>query len=178
MQEIENNEQHVIKYNVNLLQWYFKKNKKVLEEKEKEYIFSLMSYSFLEDHYCFMRILLYIANTRKTDEQEITYKIIIHFLCIMFPDIVMANIDMFLNLGKKDDVIYFLQCSNMSAMILKYVNHKAKQDDDFKILLTGELIKKNQSVFIKYKPKFKSKLVWTVFLNQLLDDPILNGITL
>lgn len=173
-----NEHKHTIAYNVDLMKWYFTKNKNIISDDEKDKVFHLMSYAFLEDHYCFMRLMLYIANTRKTDEQEISYKIMIHFLSILFPDITLANIDMFLTLGKKDDVLYFLQCANISANVLRYINHKAKTDSDFKILLNGKMIKKKIERKIKYKPDFKSNTTWNDFMFNLLDDPIFNGVTL
>ena len=171
-------EQHIIKYNVLLLKWYFKKNKNILDEKEKEYIFNLMTYSFLEDSYCFMRIMLYIAHTRNNDEKEIAYKIMVHFLGTMFPEIVLANLDMFVKLGKKNDVLYFVQIPSISQRVGKWIKHIAKSEPIFNNLLNGKLINEPRELNIYYQPKWNNKNKWTILINKILDETLFNGITL
>lgn len=167
-----------IKYNMLLLKWYFLKNKNIISDQEKEKSFAYMTYAIAEDPYCFMRILLYIANTRKTDEQELTYKILIHFLGTMFADATMANLDLILSLGKKDDIIYFLQCPNIAKRISTFINHKSKEDPDYLILIDGKLINKKIERKVYYKPKFSKNSKWDLFLYKILDEPNFNGITL
>lgn len=165
-------------YNVELLKWYFSKGKHILTDLEKQKIFSIFSYSMLEDPYIFMRVILYIANTRRSNEEEIAYKILVHFLGTMFPEICMANLDLFMKLGKKDDILYFMQCNNITQRVVTYINHKAKQDDDFKILLNGEVIGMPVDRQVRYRPKMKKGHRWDVFLIKILDDVTFNGITI
>lgn len=166
-----------IYYNVLFFKWYFSpREKHLLNDSEKEMIFNLMSCAALEDIYIFTRFVLYIANTRKSDVQEILYKIICHFLGTMWPDFVIANLYHFIRLGKKDDILYFLQIPGMSAKVATWIKHEARSDDDFKILLEGTVIGKPPKRVIRYKPKLKSKDTWSPFLFKLIDDPIYNGI--
>lgn len=165
-------------HNVELLKWYFTKNKHILTDEEKQKIFSILSYSVLEEPYIFMRILLYIANSRRSNEEEIAYKVLIHFLGTMFPEMCFANLDLFMKLGKKDDILYFMQCNNITQRVVTYINHKAKEDDEFKILLDGKVIGMPIDRQVRYKPKLKKGHRWDVFLMKILDDPLFNGITL
>lgn len=171
-------EKKAIFYNIELLKWYFQRGKHVLQDEEKQKIFSILSYSVLEEPYIFMRIMLYIANARRSNEEEISYKILVHFLGTMFPEMCMANLDMFMSLGKKDDILYFMQCSNITQRVITYINHKAKIDDEFKTLLEGSVIGMPIDRQVRYKPKLKRGHKWDVFLMKILDDPLFNGITL
>jgi len=176
--EIQENTNNIISDNLIFLNWYFKEqNIDILHDNEKQRIFSFLTYSMLEDPYCFLRIMLYIANTRKTDKQEILYKIIIHFLGTMFPEIVMANLELFIKLGKKDDVLYFLQCPGITERVITWIKHKAKEDMDFKILLDGKMIGTKIKRVIRYKPKLTKDSKWDIFLFKILDDTTFNGIT-
>lgn len=165
-------------YNIELLKWYFETHKDINGDDDKQRIFSIFSYSMIEEPYIFMRILLYIANTRHTDEQEIAFKTLVIFLGTMFPELCMANLDLFMKLGKKDDILFFMQCPNISARVIKYVKHKVKEDADFQILLDGTIIDKPIKRIVRYKPKMKKGHSWSVFLNKILDDPAFNGITI
>ncbi len=177
---MENNtegiEQHVITYNVDLLVWYFTKNKNITSDIEKQKVFGILSYALLEDPHCFMRIVLYIANTRKTDEEELSYKILIHLLGSVTPEIILANLELFLKFGKKDDILYFIQIPSITERIIKYVKHIVKTDSDYEKLQMGTLINAPINRVVSYKPKMKLDNTWTLFLNQILDDPIFNGI--
>lgn len=176
--EVTQVEKKPIFYNVELMKWYFQQGKRILEDSEKQKIFSILSFSVLEEPYVFMRVMLYIANTRRSNEEEISYKILIHFLGTMFPEMCMANLDMFVSLGKKDDILYFMQCSNITQRIITYVNHKSKEDNEFKKLLEGTVIGTPIKRQVRYKPKLKRGHKWDVFLMKILDDPSFNGITL
>lgn len=166
-----------IYYNVLLFKWYFKSKKNPLLDKEKELIFNLMSGAAMEDIYIFTRFMLYIANTRKGDVQELLYKIMCHFLGTMWPDFVIANLHHFTRLGKKDDVLFFLQIPGMSAKVANWIKHEAKSDSDFQKLMEGNVIGSNIDRQIYYKPKLKLKShKWEPFLMKLVQDPIYNGI--
>ena len=135
--------------------------------------------SILEEPYIFMRILLYVSNTRRSNEEELAYKILIHFLGTMFPEMAIANLDLFVSLGKKDDILYFMQCSNITQRVITYINHKAKTDEDFKTLLDGKVIGLPINRLVRYKPKLGRKHHrWDIFLMKILDDPTFNGITI
>jgi len=177
-ENVKDDSKHVISDNLVFLEWYFKGDNVMFNDTEKQRIFSFMTYSTLEDMHCFLRIMLYIANTRMTDRQEIFYKIVIHFLGTMYPEIIMANLELFVNLGKKDDVLYFLQCQGITERVVTWIKHKSKEDPDFSVLLDGKMIggKINRTVY--YKPKLKRKSKWDVFLFKILDDPTFNGITI
>lgn len=166
-------EQKTITFNIELLKWYFSKNKKITDETEMNKLFTLMSYSLLEDTKIFMRILLYIANRRRTDEQEIAYKILVHFMGVMSAELVFANLDLIIDFGKKNDILYFLQCQNITSKTITYIKHKAKIDNDFKSLLEGKLLNDVRVQKVFYKPENN----WNEFLIKILDDPIYNGIT-
>lgn len=179
--EIENiadDSKHVISDNLIFLEWYFNGDSVMFNDTEKQRIFSFMTYSTLEDMHCFLRIMLYIANTRKTDRQEIFYKVVIHFLGTMYPEIIMANLELFINLGKKDDVLYFLQCQGITERVITWIKHKAKEDPDFSILLDGKMIGSKINRKVYYKPKLAKNSKWNVFLFKILDDPTFNGITI
>ena len=167
-----------IYYNTLLFKWYFQPRQgHKLDDQEKQLIFDLMSCAALEDIYIFTRFVLYIGNTRKGDVQEILYKIICHFLGTMWPDFVIANLHHFTRLGKKDDVLYFLQIPGMTAKVATWIKHEARADSDFQILLDGSPINGKVDRQIYYKPKLKSKSPWEPFLFKLIEDPIYNGIT-
>lgn len=171
-------DQKIISDNLIFLEWYFRGDSNMQDDREKQRVFSFLTYSILEDPYCFLRIVLYIANTRHTDKQEIFYKTIIHFLGAMFPEIIMANLDLFINCGKKDDVLYFMQCQGITERVITWIKHKAREDQDFAILLNGKLIGKPINRTIYYKPKFSKNFKWSVFLTKILDEPFFNGITI
>lgn len=177
---MENNtegiEQHVIAYNVDLLKWYFTKKKNITSDNEKQKLFNILSRALIEDPHCFIRICLYIANTRKTDEEELSYKILIHLIGSVTPEIILGNLELFLQLGKKDDILYFIQIPSITERIIKYVKHIVKTDSDYEKLQMGTLINApiNKKVF--YKPKMKLDNTWTTLLHQILDDTTFNGI--
>lgn len=175
---IEQPELTEIRSNLIFLDWYFNNTANILVDDEKQKIFATLTHSVLEDHHCFMRIVLYIANTRSTDRQEIFYKTIIHFISTMFPEIIMANLELFVKLGKKDDVLYFVQCPGISQRVSTWIKHKAKEDTDFCMLLDGTLIGTHINRIIRYKPKFGKTKKWDIFVYKILDDPSFNGITL
>mgnify|MGYP000923339012 FL=1 len=89
-------EKKPIFYNIELLKWYFQRGKDILNDTEKQKVFSILSYAVLEDPFIFMRIMLYVANARRSNEEELCYKILIHFLGTMFPEMCMANLDLFI----------------------------------------------------------------------------------
>lgn len=171
-------EKHTISDNLVFLEWYFKGNMDLLNDNEKQRIFSFMTYATLEDPYCFLRIMLYIANTRRSDREEIFYKVVIHFLGTMYPEVVMANLDLFINLGKKDDVLYFLQCQGITERVITWIKHKAKEDPDFQVLLDGKMIGRKIERKVYYRPKLTKYHTWDKFLYKILDDATFNGITL
>jgi hypothetical protein len=176
--QMEDKERHTISDNIIFLEWYFKGDMNLLNDNEKQRIFSFMTYATLEDPYCFLRIMLYIANTRRTDRQEIFYKIVIHFLGTMYPEVVMANLELFIKLGKKDDVLYFLQCQGITERVITWIKHKAKEDKDFQTLLDGKMIGLKIDRKVYYKPKLTKYHTWDKFLYKILDDATFNGITL
>lgn len=164
-------------YNILLLNVFFKNKSTNLSENDKEYIFGICSKAILEDPKIFMRILLYFANIRKGVIQEFFYKTLLIFLGTTFPEILMANIELIIKLGKKDDVLYIMQCPNLTEKIITYVKHKAKSDDeDFKTLLSGNTSKSKIKRIVRYLPKFKKENKWDIFLYKILDDANFNGI--
>lgn len=177
-QEMPQEDKKVIVHNIDLLKWYFNKDKSILQEQQKERAFAIMSLASMEDPFIFMRILLYICNTRKTDEQELVYKTIIHFACIMYPDWMFNNIHHFTRLGKKEDVLYFLQVPSIAERVVKYVNHLAKEDEYYASLVQGNYVKTKIKRIVRYVPKLKRKDGLVVFLHKILDDPTFNGIAL
>ena len=169
---------HTLNHNANFIAWYFSKKSTILDEKSKQMIFANLTQAMLEDPYCFMRIMLYIANIRSTDREEIFYKIIVHYLGTMFPEIMLANIELLTKLGKKDDVLYFLQCPNITARVMTWIKHKAKMDTDFAKLMEGTLIGNPIKRVARYRPKLSKNNKWDVFIYKILDDAAFNGITL
>lgn len=165
-----------IVYNLKFLEWFFQIDKKY-DDKEKEYMFNVMSYASLEEPYIFMRIILYIANTR-SKSQELHYKQILHFLCVMYPEWILANLHLLLSLGSKNDILFLIQSNTITPRLLTWVKHQAKIDPDFAHLMTGEVIDKPIKRVIRYKPKLVKNTKWSIFLNKILDDPKLNGIAL
>lgn len=173
MENIE--EKIIITENIELLKWYFEKNKPVLNDEEKEKLFNLLALCIYEDPQIFFRIFCFITNTRNTDEQEICYKIMVHFIGILAPEIVMANLNKFINLGSKTDVLYYIKVSSLTKKIVTWVNHMSKSDNDFKTLYDGTLIdnKINKQIFYSLENENYIQL-----LEKILDDPLFNGIQL
>jgi hypothetical protein len=119
--------------------------------------------------YNFKNSKLYIANNREKDIDEVLYKIIIQFITTMNPEIVMANIDIFLKNGKKTDVLYFLQCPAITKKVTTYINHRAKNEQIFSDLLNGKITTERINR-LKY-PKKTSELFY-----KILDEPKFNGL--
>lgn len=175
--KIEEEVKRTITFNIDFLSWYFTKNKNIISDEQKQLAFSLMTQASMEDPACFMRIILYIANTRSTDEEELAYKMVLHFICVMYPDWVIANTELIIGLGKKDDVLYLLQAPNMAEKAMKWIKHKMREDDDFKSLEDGKLIGTPINRRVRYKPRLGRNSKWTTFLFKILDDPTFNGIS-
>lgn len=136
-------------------------------------IFYLFSNSLYEDPYVFYRILLYIANNRNNPSQELFYKSLLHFVATLAPQFILSNIDILLKFGYKNDILYLLLSQNIQSRVIKYVDHLAKNDNDFKTLKSGNLLKKTKSVKVSYNEADVVKL-----LTKILDDPIFNGISI
>lgn len=173
--ETINEEKIIITQNIELLKWYFDKNKNILKDIEKEKIFNLLSACIYEDPLVFFRIFLFIANTRKTDEQEIVFKTIVHFVGILVPEVVMANIEKFIQFGSKTDVLYYIKVPALTKRIVIWVNHKSNSDEDFKTLYQGTLIKSKINREINYTLENKN---YISLLEKILDDSKFNGIQL
>jgi len=173
--ETINEEKIIITQNIELLKWYFDKNKNILKDIEKEKIFNLLSACIYEDPLVFFRIFLFIANTRKTDEQEIVFKTIVHFVGILVPEVVMANIEKFIQFGSKTDVLYYIKVPALTKRIVTWVNHKSKTDKDFKTLYNGTLIDTKITKQISYNLE---KNNYVLLLEKILDDSLFNGIQL
>jgi len=163
-----------IKFNTSVLNWYLNEDKvkQIHDDKYREKIYSLFTNAAYEDPLVFMRIVLYIANTRTKDDEIIGYKSLLHFLGILLPQFVLNNIDLILKLGNKNDVLYFLSIPNIQKRIIKFIEYKSKYDSDYKDLLNGNVIKTKINRVIKYN---KENNVVTL-LQNILDDPNFNGI--
>jgi len=160
-------DKHTITYNLELLKWYLDD-----EQINTEHTFANLSLAYAEDQLCFIRIFMYVSNTRTTERDEMVYKILIHFLCVIASDLVMLNIDLFLKVSNnKEDIIFYLQCPVISERILKYINHLAKVDDDFKNIKDFNLSNKKEKSDIEYTYETTSDL-----LICILDEPKFNGI--
>lgn len=172
------NSTKIIKHNIYFLHWFFLRNriKHVYDDDEKQFIFATLTNAMYEDSHCFMRIVLYIANIRKTDIQEIGYKAILHFIATTNSELIFNNIDLIIKFGKKDDVLYLLQSPNIAEWAKKYIQHLAQTDDDYKQLLNGQLINKPIERKVRYKPKLRKKDKLSILLEKILQDPIFNGI--
>lgn len=161
-------------WNVQLWKWYFTYDKNILNENEKNKLFAILVSASGEDIKLFMRFFLYIANTRN-NINEINYKIICHFVSLMYPDMLMLNIEHIIRLGKKDDILYLMP--NMAEKILKWVKVKVKEDSSFNsLLIDGKIIGQPIKRIIRYKPKITKNYKWSFFFEKLASDPTLNGI--
>lgn len=161
-------------WNVQLWKWYFTYSKNVLNDKEKDKLFSLLVSASGEDIKLFMRFFLYVANTRNTDK-EIEYKIICHFISMMYPDMLMLNIEHLIRLGKKDDILYLMP--NMADKIMRWLKVKIKEDESFKAFTEeGKMIGDSINRVVRYKPKMTKNYKWSFFLDKIISDPIFNGI--
>lgn len=170
---MENSTNKTIIYNTTLLKWYLEEDlvKHIHDEQYKEKLFTLFTEASYEDPFIFMRIVLYIANTRTKDDQEIAYKTLIHFMCILLPQFILNNIDMLVKFGNKNDILYLLSAPNLQKKVVKYIEYKSKYDKDYKSLLDGKLIKTEIDRFIKY-----DDCTITELLEKILDDSAFNGI--
>jgi len=166
-------ENKIITENLELLKWFYNEEKIITDDEEKNNIFILLSLCYSEDPHVFLRIFKYIINKRNNPIQEEKYRIIIHFLCIMIPNILIANMDDFIDLGFKNDVIYYAKCESFTKHILKYVNYKAKTDKDFKQLITdGKLLSNNKKINIEFNLENNN---YIELLEKILDEPIFNN---
>jgi len=171
MENIE--EKVVITYNVDLLKWYFNKDKNILKDLEKEKLFNILAACIYEDPLVFFRIFLFIANTRKTDDEEIIFKILVHFIGVLTPDVVMANLEKFIQFGKKSDVLYFIKVPALTKRIVTWVNHKSKEDKYYKDLYAGNLKKSEINTITNYSLIDNN---FVLLLENILDDSNFNGI--
>jgi hypothetical protein len=173
----ENNietEQKIIRHNIHFLEWFYNMHTNVLTDEGKKEAFDVMAKASIEDPACFMRIVLYFANTRKGAKQELTYRVILHFLSIMYPDWIMINIEQLIRMGAVTDVYYLIP--NMSSRVMTWVKHKARTDEVFAQLMRGELTKSKIDRSVRYLPKFGKNYRWSTLLTKILDDPTFNGI--
>lgn len=174
-------EKRILYWNVQLWKWYFYYDKKGLgPESEREKAFTIMTMAADEDIRLFGRFVMYAANTRGRGS-ELEYKTLCHFLGLMHPDFALANMDLFLSMGKKSDVLYFMPA--MPERISKWVTFKSKYDtdlerlkaggDDFRGLMDSFAIDRR----VRYRPKATKSYRWEFFFEKLASDPTLNGIT-
>ena len=167
----------IIIHNLEFLKWYLEIKPEDFEleykseEKSKE-LFYLFTNCVYEDPFIFLRLILYIANTRTELYQEFIYKTVLHFIGVLVPQYLLSNLDMIIEFGYKNDVLYLLSTPNIQNRIIKYVEHKSKEDKDFKILLNGTMLDKIRNIVCKYKTKEPITL-----LENILDDPLFNGIS-
>jgi hypothetical protein len=92
----------------------------------------------------------------------------------MIPNLILANIEELINLGYKNDVIYYSMTPSFTKSILKYVNHKSKFDEDFKSLITtGKMMNKTKYIFLTFKLENEN---YIKLLENILDEPIFNNI--
>lgn len=164
--------------NIEFLKWYLDKTDDNYEiskdEDENEKLFFFLSTCVYEDPFVFFRIVLYIANTRNTPSQELIYRQILHFLSTLTPQYILANLDLLIEFGYKNDILFLLSSSNIQKRVIKYINHVAKNDNDFKLLLDGKLIDKERKKLISYNIlEDPIKLLETI-----LDDNTFNGISM
>lgn len=190
METLENKK--TITDNLELLKWYLNKDENRSQfdpENEKEELFYFLSICLYEDPFVFFRILLYVANTRTSTSEEIIYKQMLHFLSVLAPQYLLANMDLLIKFGYKNDILILLTASNIRNRVIKFITHLSKTDDDFKTLLNGKLIEKNRNTIIKYKEKSPLQIDKYInniddnseiieLLENILDDPNLNGISM
>ena len=163
----------IIHWNVQLWKVYFYQELDWNNTNHKENMMNILTAAASEDMKLFMRFFLYVANTRNAST-EIKYKFMCHFLGSMFGDIVLANIELIIKLGRKNDVLFFTP--SIPELMVKWVNHKAKTDDDYKILLEGKQIEKKIDRMVYYKPKYTKNYKWQFFFEKIASDPTFNGI--
>lgn len=159
--------------NIEVLKWFYSEEKELTED-EKSSIFVTLSLAYAEDAHAFLRVFKYMTNKRKGSLQEQRYRVIIHFLSVMIPNIVMANLEDFIQLGYKNDVIYYAMTPSLTKHILKYVNHKARMDKDFKSLIdTGKMMN------VSNPPSIDFDLIdndYVKLMENILDEPAFNNI--
>lgn len=161
-------------WNVQLWKWYFTYEKDLINDTEKDKLFGIMVSASGEDIKLFMRFFLYVANTRNF-YQEIAYKTMCHFISLMYPDMLMLNLELMIKLGKKDDILYLMP--NLHVQLLRWLKHKVKEDADFQYLMEeGKQIGKPINRVCRYKPKTTKNYKWTYFFEKLASDHNLNGI--
>lgn len=174
--EQEFNIDEQLKANINFLKWYFNTKIDIRTDKEKEKLFNILATAYLEDVYCFVRIYLYIANTRTTDLQELKFKSIIHFMCIIEPELCIANLNLFITAGYKKDILFYVS-SVISGRVLPFIKHKAYEGDEFfKELMEGKILDEVKENKITYK-LLNRKNKWSILIDKILDEPLFNGIT-
>lgn len=172
---MQEQERKVIFWNVQLWKWYFTYEKNLMSDVEKDKLFAIMVSASGEDIKLFMRFFLYVANSRNF-YQEVAYKTMCHFISLMYPDMLMANIELLITLGKKDDILYLMP--NLSASILKWLRHKVKMGDtQYSIMVEeGKQIGDSVKRVCRYKPQKTKNYKWTYFFEKLAMDHHLNGI--
>lgn len=171
----------MIYWNVQLWKWYFFHNNMGLAtEQERDQAFNIMTMAAGEDIRLFARFLMYSANTRNKD-RELEYKTMCHFLGLMHPDFAIANIELFVSMGKKSDALFFMP--SMPEKISRWINYKAKYDDEYNKMVTAEpetvgevLASFKIDRRVRYRPKATKNYKWEYFFLKLAGDPIFNGI--
>ena len=144
-----------------------------MNDNHTENMLGIMTAAASEDMKLFMRFFLYVANTRNK-YTELHYRFMCHFLGTFFKDVVYANIELIIRLGKKNDVLYFTPA--LPKEMMKWVKHKAKIDDDYKVLLEGKQIETPIERKVYYKPKYTKNYKWQFFFEKIAGDPTFNGI--
>jgi len=164
-------------WNLQFVEWYFNTSKVILDlknEHNKDKILNIFTLAIGEDPYAFTRFVLWIANTRKNSYQEIVYNAICHYIAIFWPHFLAANLHLFMQIGRKDDILYFLKVPQIQQKIYTWIKIQAKDDKDFQHLIeNGTIIGKRSKIKIRYKPVKKD---YVTFLDKVLDDPNFNGI--
>lgn len=167
-------QKRTIFWNVQLWKWYFTYSKDITNDTEKDKLFALLVSASGEDIKLFMRFFLYVANTRNY-YQEIGYKTMCHFISLMYPDMLMANIELLIKCGKKDDILYLMP--NMHIQLMRWMKHISKEDNDFKIMIEeGTIISDKIKRVCRYKPKLTKNYKWSYFFEKLATDTNLNGL--
>lgn len=166
-------EQKKLVWNVELWKWYFNDQHTLITDEDKSKTYDILTMASSEDIKLFTRFVMYVSNTRNKNK-EIEYKTLCYFLSLLFPDFTIANLDIILKLGKKSDILYYMP--TMPERLMTWIKHKANEDKDFEILMTGEYKQFKIDRKIRYKPLKTKDYKWSYFFEKLASDSIYNGL--
>lgn len=136
--------------NERLLNWYC--NPKEIDKNMVEKLYDMFMKAYHEDEILFIKISLYIAGTR-TKFTETHFKVLLHFLATNYPQKLISNLALFVEVGHISILTYLLQEDVIKARIQTFIKYHASFVTKYKDYINGETPVHNYTKFFKFKLK-------------------------